>query len=61
MAKRSTAGIIGIVTLSGLMLVLSFLFNQYGESNVTLILLFAGLILAAILTIIVLMPGNSKE
>lgn len=61
MAKRSTTGIIGIVTLSGLMLVLSFLFNQYGEPNVTLILLFAGLILAAILAIIVLAPENSKE
>ena len=61
MAKRSNAGIIGIVVLSGLMLVLSFLFNHYGESNVTLILLFAGLILAAVLTIIVLLPGNSEE
>ena len=61
MAKRSTAGIIGMVVLSGLMLVLSFLFNHYGESNVTLILLFAGLILATVLTIIVLLPGNSEE
>ena len=61
MAKRSTAGIIGMVVLSGLMLVLSFLFNHYGESNVTLILLFAGLTLAAVLTIIVLTQGNSKE
>lgn len=61
MAKRSTAGIIGIVTLSGLMLVLSFLFNQYGESNVSLLLLFAGIILAAILVIFVLLSGNSEE
>ena len=61
MAKLSTAGIIGMVVLSGLMLVLSFLFNQYGESNVTLILLFAGLVLAAVLTIVVLTQGNSKE
>ena len=61
MAKRSTAGMIGMVVLSGLMLVLSFLFNLYGESNVTLILLFAGLTLAAVLTLVVLMQGNSKE
>ena len=61
MAKRSTAGIIGMVVLSGLMLVLSFLFNHYDESNVTLILLFAGLTLAAVLTLVVLMQGNSKE
>lgn len=61
MAKRPTEGIIGIVTLSGLMLVLSFLFNQYGEPNVSLLLLFAGIILAAILVIFVLLPGNSEE
>ena len=61
MAKRSTAGIIGVVILSVLMLVLSFLFNQYGEPNVSLLLLFAGIILAAILTIIVLLPINSEN
>jgi hypothetical protein len=61
MTERSTAGIIGIVTLSGLMLVLSFLFNHYGESNVALILLFSGIILAVVLTIVVLTQGNSKE
>jgi ABC-type Fe3+-siderophore transport system permease subunit len=61
MVEQSSAGVVGITVLSGLMLVFSFLFIQYGESNVSLLLLFAGLILAGILVFIVLMPKDSKN
>ena len=61
MAKQSSAGLVLITILSGLMFVFSFLFNQYGESNVSLILLFAGLVLAAVLAVAVLMPSNSDS
>jgi len=61
MVEQSAAGVVGITLLSGLMLVFSFLFNQYGESNVSLLLLFAGLILAGSLVFIVLMPKDSKN
>jgi len=61
MVEQSAAGVVGITLLSGLMLIFSFLFNQYGESNVSLLLLFAGLILAGSLVFIVLMPKDSKN
>ncbi len=61
MVKQSIAGLVLVTILSGLMIVFSFLFNQYGESNVSLILLFAGLILAAVLAVAVLMPSNSDS
>ncbi len=61
MVEQSAAGVVGITLLSGLMLVFSFLFNQYGESNVSLLLLFAGLILAGSLVFIVLIPKDSKN
>jgi len=59
MAKQSIGGLVLITVLSGLMIVFSFLFNEYGESNVSLILLFAGLLLAAVLAVNVLMQRNS--
>lgn len=59
MAKQSIAGLVLITILSGLMIVFSFIFNEYGEPNISLILLFAGLVLAAVLAIAVLMPKNS--
>ena len=49
MAAESIAKTIGIVVLSALMITFSFLFNERGEGNVTLILLFVGIILALIL------------
>jgi len=61
MAQRSTAGIIGLIILSVLMFVFSFLYYQYGESLIPLLLIFAGLILAAIVAVIVLFPGNSEN
>ena len=61
MVEQSAAGVVGITILSAVMLVFSFLFNQYGESNVSLLLLFTGLILAGILVFIVLMPRNSDN
>jgi hypothetical protein len=59
MVKQSIAGLILITILSGLMIVFSFLFNEYGEPNISLILLFAGLLLAAVLAISVLIQKNS--
>lgn len=59
MAKQSIGGLVLITVLSGLMIVFSFLFNEYGESNVSLILLFAGLLLAAVLAVNVLTQRNS--
>jgi len=43
------------------MIVFSFLFNGNGESNVSLILLFAGLLLAAVLAFVVLVQKNSED
>jgi len=43
------------------MFVFSFLYYQYGESLIPLLLIFAGLILAAIVAVIVLFPGNSEN
>ena len=59
MTKHSIAGLVSITILSVLMIVFSFLFNEYGEPNISLILLFAGLLLAAVLAVIVLMQRNS--
>ena len=59
MNKRSVVGLVGITVLSALMLLFSFLFNQYGESNVSLILLFAGIAMAAVLVLIVLFQKDS--
>lgn len=61
MAQRSTIGIIGLIILSTLMFVFSFLYYQYGETFIPLILIFAGLILAAIVAIIVLFPEKSEN
>jgi hypothetical protein len=60
MAKQSIAGMVLVTILSALMLVFSFLWYESGESNISLILLFAGLLLAAILAVIVLMQRNSE-
>ena len=49
MSAESIAKTIGLVVLSAIMIVFSFLFNESGEGNVSLILLFVGLILALIL------------
>jgi hypothetical protein len=59
MAKQSTVGLVLVTILSGLMFVFSYLFYGYGEGNVSLILLFAGLVLAAVLAVAVLMSNNS--
>ena len=61
MAERSTLGIMGLIILSALMFVFSYLFYGYGEGNVSLILLFAGLVLAGVLAVAVLMPKNSDN
>ena len=61
MARQSIAGLFSITILSALMIVFSFLFNEYGEANISLILLFAGLLLAAILAVIVLLESNSEK
>ena len=60
MGDRSV-GLVGITLLSALMLVFSFLFNENGESNVSLLLLFGGLGLAAVLVLIVLSPKHSEN
>ena len=60
MGDRSV-GLVGITLLSALMLVFSFLFNENGESNVSLLLLFGGLGLAAVLVLIVLFPNKSEK
>lgn len=61
MSKQSNIGLILIAILSSLMFVFSYLFYGYGEGNVSLILLFAGLVLAGVLTVAVLMPKNSDS
>jgi preprotein translocase subunit SecG len=59
MAGLSVAGLVSITILSALMIVFSFLFNERGEPNISLVLLFAGLILAAVLAVVVLLQKNS--
>ena len=49
MSAESIAKTIGLVVLSAIMIIFSFLFNERGEGNVTLILLFVGIVLALIL------------
>ena len=56
-----SVGLVGITLLSALMFVFSFLFNENGESNVSLLLLFGGLGLAAVLVLIVLFPNKSEK
>ena len=60
MGDRSV-GLVGITLLSALMFVFSFLFNENGESNVSLLLLFGGLGLVAVLVLIVLSPNKSEK
>lgn len=60
MGDRSV-GLVGITLLSALMFVFSFLFNENGESNVSLLLLFGGLGIAAVLVLIVLSPNKSEK
>ena len=59
MSGQSIAGTIGIVILSIFMIILSFLFNERGEGNVSLILLFVGIILAFVLVFNVLRSKGS--
>lgn len=61
MAEQSNVGLVLISILSGLMFVFSYLFYGYGEGNVSLILLFAGLVLAGVLAVAVLIPKNSDS
>ena len=62
MAKQSIAGLVLITILSGLMIFFSFVFIEYVyEPTISLILLFAGLLLAAVLAVAVLMPSNSDS
>jgi hypothetical protein len=61
MGKQSVVGWVLVTILSGLMFVFSYLFYGYDEGNVSLILLFAGLGLAAVLAIAVLMSKNSDS
>ena len=49
MSAESIAKTIGLVILSALMIIFSFVFNERGEGNVSLILLFVGIILALLL------------
>ena len=46
MPTESTSKTAGLVILSSLMILFSYLFNLRGESNVSLLLLFIGIILA---------------
>ena len=59
MGKESVVGLVLITILSGLLLVFSFLFSERGESTISVILLFAGLFLAVVLAIAVLIPKDS--
>ena len=59
MAGQSIVGIIGIIILSILMLIFSFLFSERGEGNISLLLLFVGIILAFILVFDVLRSKRS--
>ena len=49
MGMKTTSKTVGLVFLSALMIVFSYLFNLLGEPNVSLILLFIGIVLALIL------------
>ena len=60
MGKNSVVSSVGLVILSVVMIVFSFLFNERGEDNVSLILLFAGIGLAFILVVAALLPKNSE-
>ena len=60
MGENSVVSSIGIVILSVVMILFSFLFNERGEGNVSLILLFAGVGLASILVVTVLLSKNSE-
>ena len=61
MAIQSTVGLILVTILSGLMFVFSYLFYGYGEGNVSLILLFAGLVLAGVLAFAVFVDKDSDR
>ena len=49
MSAESIAKTVGLVVISIVMIIFSFVFNEQGEGNVALILLFVGIILALIL------------
>ena len=61
MTNQSAVGMVLITVLSSLMFVFSYLFYEYGEGNITLILLFAGLVLAGVLAVGVLTSKNSES
>ena len=61
MGKNSVVSSVGIVILSVVMIIFSFLFNERGEDNVSLILLFAGIGLAFILVVTALLPKNNEN
>ncbi|MBK5133228.1 hypothetical protein JJE00_02215 [Candidatus Bathyarchaeota archaeon] len=61
MGKNSVVSSVGIVILSVVMIIFSFLFNERGEDNVSLILLFAGIGLAFILVVAALLPKNNEN
>ena len=44
MSAESIAKTVGLVALSALMMIFSFAFNERGEGNVSLLLLFVGII-----------------
>ena len=60
MGDNSVVSSVGIVILSVVMILFSFLFNERGEDNVSLILLFAGIGLAFILVVTALLQKNSE-
>ena len=49
MSAESIARIAGLVVMSVVMIAFSFVFSERGEGNISLILLFTGIILALIL------------
>ncbi|KON33893.1 MAG: hypothetical protein AC479_02950 [miscellaneous Crenarchaeota group-6 archaeon AD8-1] len=59
LVKQYVVGLVLVTILSGLMFIFSYLFYGHGESNVSLILLFAGLGLAGVLAVAVLTSKNS--
>ncbi|MCJ7713543.1 hypothetical protein MUO66_03685 [Candidatus Bathyarchaeota archaeon] len=61
MGKNSVVSSVGIVILSVVMIIFSFLFNERGEDNVSLILLFAGIGLAFILVVAALLPKTNEN
>ena len=61
MGKNSVVSSVGLVILSVVMIIFSFLFNERGEDNVSLILLFAGIGLAFILVVAALLPKNNEN